>query len=66
MPEARKAAVRFVALSAAVFAAFYLQAACWMRTGGRQASSMRIAFLRAVMRQDVAFFENQISTGEGG
>jgi len=64
MPEARKAAVKFVYLSAAVFVAFYLQAACWIRTGSRQASSMRIAFLQAVMRQDVAFFENQTSSGK--
>lgn len=64
MSEARKAALRFVYLSAAVFVAFYLQAACWMRTGGRQASSMRLSFLRAVMRQDVGFFEHQTSSGE--
>lgn len=64
MPEARKAAIKFVYLSAAVFVAFYLQAACWIRTGSRQAASMRIAYLKSVMRQDVAYFENQMSTGK--
>ena len=63
MPEARKAAIKFVYLSVAVFVAFYLQAACWIRTGSRQASSMRMAYLKSVMRQDVAYFENQMSTG---
>jgi ATP-binding cassette subfamily B (MDR/TAP) protein 1 len=63
LAEARRAALRFVYLSAAVFVAFYLQAACWMRTGIRQAGSMRLAFLHAVMRQDVAFFEHHTSAG---
>jgi ATP-binding cassette subfamily B (MDR/TAP) protein 1 len=63
MSEARAAAIKFVYLSMAVFVAFYLQAACWIRTGNRQASSMRLSFVKSVMRQDVAFFENQTSTG---
>lgn len=63
MSEARAAAIKFVYLSMAVFVAFYLQAACWIRTGNRQASSMRLSFVKAVMRQDVAFFENHTSTG---
>jgi ATP-binding cassette subfamily B (MDR/TAP) protein 1 len=63
MAESRAAAIKFVYLSLAVFVAFYLQAACWIRTGSRQASSMRMAFLKSVMRQDVAFFENSTSSG---
>jgi hypothetical protein len=64
MSEARAAAIKFVYLSVAVFGAFYLQAACWIRTGSRQASRMRMAFLKSVMRQDVQFFESQTSTGK--
>jgi ATP-binding cassette subfamily B (MDR/TAP) protein 1 len=64
MSEARAAAIRFVYLSIGVFAAFYLQAACWIRTGSRQAASMRMSFLKSVMRQDVSFFETQTSSGK--
>ncbi|KAH9290780.1 hypothetical protein KI387_034897, partial [Taxus chinensis] len=40
------------------FAAF-LEGFCWARTGERQASRMRRKYLKAVLRQDVGFFDTQ-------
>ncbi|GLJ36716.1 hypothetical protein SUGI_0738900 [Cryptomeria japonica] len=43
------------------FAAF-LSGFCWTRTGERQASCMRRKYLKAVLRQDVGFFDIQGTT----
>lgn len=32
---------------------------CWTRTAERQASRMRMEYLRSVLRQEVGFFDNQ-------
>ncbi|TVU29729.1 hypothetical protein EJB05_21312, partial [Eragrostis curvula] len=41
------------------------EAYCWGRTAERQASRMRVRYLRAVLRQDVEFFDlNAGSTSE--
>ncbi|XP_030553589.1 ABC transporter B family member 15-like [Rhodamnia argentea] len=47
-----------------VFACF-LEGYCWTRTGERQAHRMRARYLRAVLRQDVTYFDmNVMSTSE--
>lgn len=35
-----------------------------MVTGERQAARMRNLYLKAILRQDVAFFDKEITTGE--
>lgn len=40
----------------------FLEAYCWARTGERQASRMRVTYLKAVLRQDVGYFDLDIST----
>ncbi|KAI3903861.1 hypothetical protein MKW92_023993 [Papaver armeniacum] len=35
---------------------------CWSRTGERQATRMRARYLRAVLRQDVGYFDLQVSS----
>ncbi|KMS96030.1 hypothetical protein BVRB_002890 [Beta vulgaris subsp. vulgaris] len=52
----------YLAIGAAVAA--FLQVACWMVTGERQAARMRNLYLKAILRQDVAFFDKEITTGE--
>lgn len=37
---------------------------CFMLAADRQATRIRTKFLRAVLRQDVAFFDTEASTGE--
>jgi len=35
---------------------------CWTRTGERQASRMREKYLRAVLRQDVGYFDLHVTS----
>ncbi|KAL8139050.1 hypothetical protein V2J09_005051 [Rumex salicifolius] len=37
---------------------------CWMVTGERQAARIRNLYLKAIIRQDVAFFDTETNTGE--
>ncbi|XVE68021.1 hypothetical protein DITRI_Ditri09bG0034900 [Diplodiscus trichospermus] len=62
--------VRQVALSVILIAcggwvACFLEGYCWTRTGERQATRMRTRYLKAVLRQDVGYFDlNVTSTAE--
>ncbi|GLJ36676.1 hypothetical protein SUGI_0737940 [Cryptomeria japonica] len=49
-------------VAAALWIAAFLEAFCWTRTGERQASRLRMKFLKAVLRQDVGFFDTQATT----
>jgi len=40
------------------------EVACWMITGERQAARIRGLYLEAVLRQDIAFFDKEITTGQ--
>ncbi|KAJ4835577.1 hypothetical protein Tsubulata_007808 [Turnera subulata] len=40
------------------------QVTCWMVTGERQAARMRGLYLKTLLRQDVAFFDTETTTGE--
>ncbi|KAK4492667.1 hypothetical protein RD792_003487 [Penstemon davidsonii] len=42
----------------------FLQVACWMITGERQAARIRTFYLRAILQQDIAFFDKEVNTGE--
>ncbi|XP_062218432.1 putative multidrug resistance protein [Phragmites australis] len=53
----------FLALASWVMA--FLEGYCWARTAERQASRMRARYLRAVLRQDVEYFDLKVgSTSE--
>jgi len=43
-----------------------LEMACWMTVGARQGDRVRSAYLRAAMRQDVAFLQSPAAGGPGG
>ncbi|KAG6704289.1 hypothetical protein I3842_07G128600 [Carya illinoinensis] len=51
-------------LAAGIGAAGFLQVACWMVTGARQAARIRGVYLKTILRQDVAFFDKETNTGE--
>lgn len=38
--------------------------ACWMVSGERQAARIRGLYLESLLRQDVAFFDTETTTGE--
>lgn len=42
----------------------YIEVACWMHSGERQAAKMRMAYLRSMLSQDISLFDTEASTGE--
>lgn len=40
------------------------EVSCWMTTGERQAARIRGLYLKAILRQDIAFFDKGTTTGE--
>ncbi|MCO5550954.1 hypothetical protein L7F22_004449 [Adiantum nelumboides] len=42
----------------------FMQVTCWMIAGERQAARIRGLYLKAILRQDVAFFDKESATGE--
>ncbi|KAL7112389.1 hypothetical protein ACP275_04G001200 [Erythranthe tilingii] len=59
-----KVALKFVYLAIGCGVAAFLQVACWMITGERQAARIRSLYLRTILRQDVSFFDKETNTGE--
>ncbi|XP_010522857.1 PREDICTED: ABC transporter B family member 11-like [Tarenaya hassleriana] len=59
-----KVCLKFVYLGLGTLAAAFLEVACWMITGERQAARIRSLYLRTILRQDIAFFDVETNTGE--
>ncbi|XP_062181143.1 ABC transporter B family member 11-like isoform X2 [Phragmites australis] len=56
--------LKFFYLAIGSWFACFLQVACWMITGERQAARIRGLYLAAVLRQDIAFFDKEMTTGQ--
>ncbi|XP_021769699.1 ABC transporter B family member 11-like [Chenopodium quinoa] len=56
--------LKFVYLAIGVAIAAFLQVACWMVTGERQTTRLRKLYVKAILRQDIAFFDKETNTGE--
>ncbi|GFP93633.1 ABC transporter b family member 4 [Phtheirospermum japonicum] len=56
--------LKIVYLAIGCGVAAFLQLACWMITGERQAARIKSLYLRTILRQDVAFFDKETNTGE--
>ncbi|KAL1196719.1 ABC transporter B family member 11 [Cardamine amara subsp. amara] len=59
-----KVCLKFVYLGLGTLGAAFLQVACWMITGERQAARIRSTYLKTILRQDVGFFDVETNTGE--
>ncbi|GAB4834763.1 (ABC) transporter [Ancistrocladus abbreviatus] len=59
-----KYSLDFVYLSVAILFSSWVEVACWMHTGERQAAKMRMAYLKAMLNQDITLFDTEASTGE--
>ncbi|KAB1200429.1 ABC transporter B family member 4 [Morella rubra] len=59
-----KISLKFVYLALGIGCAACLQVTCWMVTGARQAARIRGLYLKAILRQDVSFFDKETNTGE--
>ncbi|CAI5996599.1 unnamed protein product [Closterium sp. NIES-65] len=64
MDAVTSVALKFLYLAIGAAAAAYLEMGCWMTTGERQAARVRRRYLAAVLRQDMAYFDRRLSTGE--
>ncbi|KAG7595575.1 P-loop containing nucleoside triphosphate hydrolase [Arabidopsis suecica] len=59
-----KVCLKFVYLGLGTLGAAFLQVACWMITGERQAARIRSTYLKTILRQDIGFFDLETNTGE--
>uniref|UniRef100_A0A0E0FRQ0 MDR-like ABC transporter n=1 Tax=Oryza nivara TaxID=4536 RepID=A0A0E0FRQ0_ORYNI len=59
-----QAVLNFVYLGIATAVVSFLQVACWTMTGERQATRIRSLYLKSVLRQDIAFFDVEMTTGQ--
>ncbi|KAB1211634.1 ABC transporter B family member 15 [Morella rubra] len=55
-------AVAMLYLACGSFVACFLEGYCWTRTGERQAARMRARYLKAVLRQDVVYFDLHVTS----
>ncbi|KAL5700418.1 ABC-type xenobiotic transporter [Ranunculus cassubicifolius] len=62
--EVSKVALKFVYLGIASALATCVQMSCWMITGERQSERIRNMYLKAVLRQDITFFDRETNMGE--
>ncbi|KAL8029397.1 hypothetical protein ABFX02_14G223000 [Erythranthe guttata] len=62
--EVSKVSLKFVYLAVGSGFAAFFEVACWMITGERQAVRIRNLYLKAILRQDIAFFDTETNTGE--
>ncbi|KAK9066144.1 hypothetical protein SSX86_013465 [Deinandra increscens subsp. villosa] len=64
MKDVKRICLYMVGLSILVVIGAYLQISCWRLVGERSAHRIRTAYLRSILRQDVTFFDTEISTSE--
>ncbi|KAJ1393342.1 P-loop containing nucleoside triphosphate hydrolase [Sesbania bispinosa] len=62
--QVSKVSLKFVYLGIGTGVASFLQVACWMVTGERQAARIRGMYLKTILRQEIAFFDKETNTGE--
>ncbi|CAN1150210.1 ABC transporter B family member 9 [Linum perenne] len=62
--EVKKAALKMVYLGIAAAVSAFLQVSCWMVTGERQSARIRGLYLKAILRQDIGYFDTETNTGE--
>ncbi|XP_050921239.1 ABC transporter B family member 4 isoform X2 [Lathyrus oleraceus] len=62
--QVSKVSLNFAITGACAFFAMFLQVACWMITGTRQTARIRALYLKAILRQDISFFDMETNSGE--
>ncbi|KAL8168297.1 hypothetical protein V2J09_009796 [Rumex salicifolius] len=64
MQEVVKYAFYFLAVGAAIWASSWAEISCWMWSGERQTTKMRIIYLEAALNQDIQYFDTQVRTSD--
>ncbi|KAJ1414190.1 P-loop containing nucleoside triphosphate hydrolase [Sesbania bispinosa] len=62
--QVSKVALLFIYLAIGSGIASFLQVSCWMVTGERQAARIRNLHLKTILKQDIAYFDTETTTGE--
>ncbi|KAJ4785049.1 ABC transporter B family member 1 [Rhynchospora pubera] len=62
--EVVKYAFYFLVVGAAIWASSWAEISCWMWTGERQSTKMRIRYLEAALNQDVCYFDTDVRTSD--
>ncbi|XP_010241797.1 PREDICTED: ABC transporter B family member 1 [Nelumbo nucifera] len=62
--EVVKYAFYFLVVGAAIWASSWAEISCWMWTGERQSTKLRIKYLEATLNQDVQFFDTEVRTSD--
>ncbi|KAJ0027161.1 hypothetical protein Pint_35702 [Pistacia integerrima] len=62
--EVLKYAFYFLVVGAAIWASSWAEISCWMWTGERQTTRMRIKYLEAALNQDIQFFDTEVRTSD--
>ncbi|AES64094.2 ABC transporter B family protein [Medicago truncatula] len=62
--EVSKVALLFIYLGVGSGIASFLQVACWMVTGERQAARIRGLYLKTILKQDISYFDTEATSGE--
>ncbi|PWZ08754.1 ABC transporter B family member 11 [Zea mays] len=60
----RKVVMNFVYLGIGTAVVSFLQVSCWTTAGERQSARIRSLYLNAVLRQDIAYFDTELTTGQ--
>ncbi|KAG6771860.1 hypothetical protein POTOM_023253 [Populus tomentosa] len=64
MQEVLKYAFYFLIVGAAIWASSWAEISCWMWTGERQSTRMRIKYLEAALNQDIQYFDTEVRTSD--
>ncbi|KAF9596368.1 hypothetical protein IFM89_009716 [Coptis chinensis] len=64
MHEVLKYSFYFLLVGAAIWVSSWAEISCWMWTGERQSTKMRIKYLEAALNQDVQYFDTEIRTSD--
>ncbi|KAK4480799.1 hypothetical protein RD792_011650 [Penstemon davidsonii] len=64
MKDVEKICLLMTGLAGLVVVGAYLEITCWRIVGERSAHRIRTEYLRAVLRQDIGFFDTDISTSD--
>ncbi|TKY62124.1 ABC transporter B family member 1 [Spatholobus suberectus] len=62
--EVVKYAFYFLVVGAAIWASSWAEISCWMWSGERQSTKMRIKYLEAALNQDIQFFDTEVRTSD--
>ncbi|KAL8504447.1 hypothetical protein ACS0TY_015858 [Phlomoides rotata] len=62
--EVLKYAFYFLVVGAAIWASSWAEISCWMWSGERQSTKMRIVYLEAALNQDIQYFDTQVRTSD--